>query len=347
MEKTRPDKPEPTSLPKEELITDTPESEKAKIAKAVETAIDNYIRSRREKIPSFVNRFFSFKGSLSLHRKGLGKDLYRSPLNIIWALPYTLSRIFAKGLDVYGKKEAAKIIEQIPQGFETDIQKEVKWLIYTELLELPYAIVIKDKDKKSGHDALLNEILEQPGIQDIISSQLSLIHEKSLVPDFRSSLERKIRKYTHSRTVAEDLSESIITLAVGYAAFHTFSPGAVSSGAALASAITKKAAISNFWLGSTVGQWYYGVFPVASSRQLFFISTASIMVLLAFVTTFSGILTDPLQNKLGLHQRRLQQLISSLEKDLKGQQNNKYRIKEQYVARVFDIVDLLRAAAGA
>lgn len=327
-------------------MTHVSKNEKKQIAKAVETAIDHYIKSRREKIPSFVKNFYSLKGSLCLHKKSLGKDLYRSPLNILWAFPYALSSLIAKGLDASGKKKAANFIEQIPQGFETDIQKEVKWLIYTELLELPYSIKIKDKVKKSENDALLIAILNQPSIQDIISTQLTQINEKSLVPDFRSSLEGKIRQYTLSRTVAEDLSGSIITLAVGYAAFQTLSPGAISSGAALASAIAEKTAISNFGLGSTMGHWYYGLSPVTPSKQLFVISTASVMVLLAIITTFSGILTDPLQNILGLHQRRLQQLISTLEKDLKGQQNNKYRIKEEYAARVFDIVDLLKAAAS-
>ena len=335
-----------SALPsKEENRAHYTEPEKTKITKAVDTAINHYIQSRKEKIPSFVKRFFSFKGSLSLHKKAIGKDLYRSPLNIIWALPYTLSGILAKGLNATGRKKAADLLNKIPQGFETDVQKEVKWLIYTELLELPCSLRIKGENKQSKHDALLNEILDQPVIRDMISTQLSVIHEKSLVPDFRASLEKKIRKYTSSRTVAEDLSGSILTLTVGYAAFQNLSPGAISSGAALASAISQKTAISNFWLGSTIGSWYYGMFPTTSSKHLFIMSTASIMAILAIVTTFSGILTDPLQSKLGLHQKRLQKLIYSLEDDLRGQQDKKYQIKDQYVARVFDIIDLLKAAA--
>jgi len=336
--------------PEENISSNITDEEKIRITRAVDVAINNYIKSRREKIPSFVNQHFSFKGSLSLHRKAIGRDLYRAPLNVAWAFPYTISRLLTGSLKAIGNKRTTKVIEvleKIPRGFETDIQKEVKWLIYTELLELPYSHYSKvnKKSKTSEHDALLNEILVQPDIRDIITLQLTQIHEKSLVPDFRSSLERKLREYTYSRTAAEDLSGSILTLALGYVAFHTFSPGAISSGLALATSIAQKLATSSFWLGSSIGTRYYGMFPITPSKKLFLVSTASIMAALAIITTFSGVLTDPLQSRLGIHQKRLQKFISSLEEDLKAKQNKEYQIKDQYVVRIFDIIDLLKAAA--
>lgn len=334
----------------EKVSSNVTDEEKVRITKAVDVAINNYIKSRREKIPSFVSQHFSFKGSLSLHRIALGRDMYRAPLNVVWALPYTVSRLLTGSLKAMGKKRATKaieVLEKMPRGFETDIQKEVKWLIYTELLELPYSHYSRDekKIKVSDHDALLNEILAQPDIRDIVTLQLNQIHEKSLLPNFRSSLQRKLREYTYSRTAAEDLSGSILTLAIGYTAFHTFSPGAISSGAALAKSIAQKLATSSFWLGSSIGTRYYGIFPITPSKKLFLVSTASIMTALAIITTFSGILTDPLQTRLGMHQKRLQKFISSLEEDLKGKQNKEYQIKDQYLVRVFDIIDLLKVAA--
>lgn len=339
------------SFPEEKIRLNLTDEEKVRVARAVDVAICNYIKTRQEKIPSFVKQYFSLKGSLSLHRKALGRDLYRAPLNVAWALPYTVSRLLTAGLKVMGNKKAVKVLEEIPKGFETDIQREVKWLIFTELLELPYSYSsgARNKDKKSERDALLNEILAQPDIRDIVTLQLTKIHKKSLIPDFRSSLERKLREYTYSRTAAEDLSGSIVTLAIGYVSFQTFSPGAISSGVALATSIAQKLTTSSFWLDSSVGTWHYGTLLRTPSKQLFLVSTASIMAVLAIITTFSGVFTDPLQAKLGIHQKRLQKLITSLEHDLKGehgQENTEYQIKDQYLVRVFDIIDLLKAAAS-
>jgi hypothetical protein len=63
------------------------------------------------------------------------------------------------------------------------------------------------------------------------------------------------------------------------------------------------------------------------------------------ISPFSGIVTDPIQTKLGLHQRRLNKLIDSLDKELRGFGDSKFKIKDQYLARVFDLLDLIRTAA--
>jgi len=65
----------------------------------------------------------------------------------------------------------------------------------------------------------------------------------------------------------------------------------------------------------------------------------------AILTSFSGIITDPIQYKLGLHQKRLNKLIDSLDKELRGLGDSGLHFKEQYIARVFDLLDLFRAAA--
>ena len=70
------------------------------------------------------------------------------------------------------------------------------------------------------------------------------------------------------------------------------------------------------------------------------------MAAMAIITSFTGILTDPIQTKLGLHQKRLKKFVSSLDKELKGLGDSKFEIKDQYVARVFDILDVLKTAAS-
>jgi hypothetical protein len=229
----------------------------------------------------------------------------------------------------------------LPAGFETNVQKEVNWLIYTELLEIPYT----QGKRKSNKDELFEEILNQPEISSQFISELSQISSKSNNPKFRPSLEKNLTEYSKSRIAAADLAGSIITLAGGAALFKKMTPGAMATGGALATTIAQQAAISNFILGPTLGGFYYSIFPVSASMGLVIASTGTIMAALAILTSFSGIITDPIQSKLGIHQKRLNKLIDCLDKELRGLGDSKFTIKDQYVARVFDLLDLFRAAA--
>ena len=62
--------------------------ENPRIDLAVNRAIEAYIRSRKEKVPDFSRKFFSGKGAFRLNKKAFGSDLYKAPINILWALPY-------------------------------------------------------------------------------------------------------------------------------------------------------------------------------------------------------------------------------------------------------------------
>lgn len=57
-------------------------------------------------------------------------------------------------------------------------------------------------------------------------------------------------------------------------------------------------------------------------------------------------MTDPVQQALGLHERCLQQLLDALEREL-VEKTDCSRLSDAYLARVFDIVDLIRAAIRA
>ncbi|MEN8259619.1 MAG: DUF6635 family protein [Pseudomonadota bacterium] len=316
------------------------QTQRSIVNSALDHGISKYIASRKAKVPIFVNTYFSFSGALRLHRKALGKDLYKAPLNIIWAIPSLVIRALSWVSKKFGAEKRHRALKRVPAGFQTDVQKEVNWLIYTELLELPY---VQD-DKVSEKDALLETILSDQDLAGIIGQYLTLIHSKSGDPTFRRTLTRNLEEYPTSRTAAADLAGNMLTLASGYVAFHQVTPGAIAGGSAAAAAIAQQIAISNFWLGSTLGSWYYGLFPAAASTGLMVAATASIMAALAIISTFTGIVTDPLQSKLGLHQKRLIRFLDALEGELRGSEGSEFQIKDRYAARVFDILDLLRLA---
>ena len=308
---------------------------------AVNKAIQKYIESRKEKVPGFVKRYFSFPGTLGLNKKAIGSDLYKAPINVIWLLPYTGLKASSTLLKKVGFQRIPSRIENLPIGFTTEVQKEVTWLIFTELLEIPYF----QGKRKSGKDALLEEILDQPEISSLFATALSKTYWKSRNPEFRLALEMNLLEYSTSRTAAADLAGSLISLSVGATMFNKMTPGAFTAGGALAAAIAQQAAISNFIFGPTLGSLYYAIFPASTSLALLTASTGAILAALAILSSFSGIITDPIQYKLGIHGRRLNRLIDSLENELKGLGNSRFKIRDQYIARIFDLLDLLMKAA--
>ena len=310
------------------------------IEKAVNAGIINYIQARKTRVNAFVDKNFSFKGALKLHSKALGKDLYKVPLNILWSLPMLPVSAVSLLLDKAGLSKATDFLNKIPRGFQTEVEKEFNWLIYAELLELPY----QQEGRETTKDALLEAILNDPELSQQLNRYLVAINEKSLAPDFHQALERNLAEYATSRTAASDLAGSIITLSSGYVAFHKVTPGVLASGGAAAAAIAQQIAIAKFWMGPALGAWYYGVFPATASTGLIVAATGSIMAGLALIMPFTGILTDPLQSKLGMHQKRLYKFLDALQDELLGVKKSEYRIKDQYLARVFDIFDLLRVA---
>jgi hypothetical protein len=310
------------------------------VTEAVNSGIDRYITSRKVKVPEFVDRHFSFKGALQLHRKAIGSDLIKAPFNLFWLVPLTISRIVSHLSEKVGQKQIAKILKRLPPGWETNVQKEINWLIYTELLELPY----RQGNRESTKDALLEEILNDPALNEILTDYLDKIKQKSTDPNFRQTLEQNLQEYATSRIAVSELANSLIMLSTNLAAFHKAAPGALSTGSALAGIIAEKIAISQFWLGPALGAWYYSIFPATASTGLIVAATGSVLAGLALLSTLTGIITDPVQAKLGLHQKRLYKFLDALHAELKESKNASYQLKEQYIARVLDILDLLTAA---
>ena len=141
------------------------------------------------------------------------------------------------------------------------------------------------------------------------------------------------------------MAGNIIALSAGASAFGKMTPGSITAGSSMAAFIAHNIAVSNFVFGPTLGAYYYTIFPASASTGLVIASTGAVVVALAALTSFSGVLTDPIQSRLGIHKRRLLKLIDCLEKQLRGVDNSQLKIHDQYYARVFDLLDLLKRAS--
>jgi hypothetical protein len=310
------------------------------LQQAVEKGIEAYITSRRARIPVFIDRHFSFRGALALHRKTFGRDFYKHPVNLLWGLPVALGTGVADLLEKAGAKRTATWLNRLPRGIPTVLQRELHWLISTELLELPYA----QEGRASSRDALLEHILAEPWISALCDEYLTQLHSVAARPEFRGALERHLEEYGKTRGAVSELAGSLITLAAGYAALSKATPGALSAGTAAATAIAQHMAIANFWLGPTVGAWYYAVFPVSASAGLVAATTGAMIAAVGVVTALAWIVLDPLLATTGIHRRRLDRFVTALGEELRGGRRGDYRVRDHYIARVFDVLDMLRAA---
>jgi hypothetical protein len=310
---------------------------------AVDKGIEAYVTSRRARIPMFIDQHFSFRGALALHWKTFGRDFYRHPVNLVWGLPVALVHSAAALLAKAGAPRPAQWLHRIPRGMPTVLQQELRWLLYTELLELPYV----QEGRVSHRDALMESILAEPEIAALYDAYLTHLHSLADRPAFRAALERHLAEYGKTRGAVSELAGSLLHLAAGYAALSKATPGALSAGTAAATAIAQHLAIAHFWLGATVGAWYYAVFPVAASAGLVAATTGALLAAGGVVTALAWIILDPLLATTGLHRRRLDRFVAALGAELRGGRGGAYRVRDHYIARVFDVLELLRTATTA
>ncbi|MBV8839808.1 MAG: hypothetical protein JO000_25010, partial [Alphaproteobacteria bacterium] len=127
-------------------------------------------------------------------------------------------------------------------------------------------------------------------------------------------------------------------------ALNKLTPGAVALGPALAGVVAQQSAISTFPLGAGLGSLWYGAFPAAPSMALVSGLTGGLVLGASVVAAFAGLVTDPVQRRLGLHRRRLLRLVDALERQTMDPSAPAYAVHDHYAARVLDLFDWLACA---
>ena len=303
---------------------------------AVRRAIVRYVRRRRDMAPGFVQRNFRLKGALELHRLALGRDLLRAPVNLALAGPNLVLEGAARLVERGGFVAAAGGLRRGRKVFVTDVAREIEWRLFAELLELPYA----QADRKTLRDALAEEIARDPAVGALLE-QLS---SASTSPGFRAWSEQAAGRYGEARLAVGELAASLASAGIGAAAFRQWTPGALSLGPVAAQALAQQVAIAGFPLGAMAGGVWYSVFPAKASTVAVAGLTGALVLLPAMLSAFAGVAADPLQARLGLHDRRLARLLDALEDRLLGDAGPDFNPREPWVARILDLVDLLNLA---
>jgi len=304
----------------------------------VRDAAHRYIATRRERVDAFVDRHFCLAGSLALHRRAIGWDLVRAPANLFLAGPALMVKLAAwTGRRAGGQRLAAWLARR-RLLFETDVAREIEWLVTTELLEIP----CYRHDRASPRDVIAETILADDRAAKCLAAELGTVADAD--PEFRCVFESAVKNYLGSRAATAEIATGVVAAGFGAFVVKQATPGLVTLSSALSGMIAQQSAIAAFPLGAGLGGLWYGLFPTAASPDLLAATMSGVFLSGALLAAFSGVITDPLQRRLGLHRRRLLRLLQALEGTLCGEAGRELTIRDHYVARLIDIFDLVALA---
>lgn len=148
---------------------------------------------------------------------------------------------------------------------------------------------------------------------------------------------RLIAEYTAVRNAVAEITTTGLVLVAGFALFHKATPGILSLAPALSEYSVRSSAIANFPLGRGLGRAWYGMFPVELPVWYVIAVGVALALVASLVTSFAGVLADPIQARLGLHRRRLLRLLRALDA---AEDGRPALAREHLVARLADITDI-------
>ena len=328
-----------STAPATDVIPEIEPVADAEVRAIFEHAVERYIAARHERVTAFVDRHFGLIGALRLHRHALGLDLLRAPANVLLVVPYLSMQLGGAALRRLGARRAARRLSSRTPFLDTDVARELTWRLHTELLELPY----DDGRRRSDKDALAAEMMADARVAAAVDRLAALAKRYAHDSDRQVRLRHLLESYASTRAAAADLVNNILLASAGMAAFQQLTAGTLTLAPVIAAALAQQAAIASFPLGASLGGIWYGLFPATASAALVAGATGGLVLLTATTAAFAGVVSDPLQRAVGLHQRRLHRLIDALGRQLKGDSDAAFHVRDHYVARIFDLIDLARA----
>ncbi|MDO9524326.1 MAG: hypothetical protein Q7J57_02105 [Gemmobacter sp.] len=285
----------------------------------------------RDSVDAFVQRHFTWPGTLHLHGAALGLDILRAPVNVVLSPILVLIRMAAW---ICRKLRMARVADWLLARrllLRTAVSARVEAAILKELLDVPLPSGTGIPDRASMSRA----ILAAPRFREMIRSH-------GTVAEARATADRivgAVGDYTATRSSIAEFTTGLVTLAIGAIVFQALTPGMISMAPGLAEAVSQGSAIADFPLGATLGGVWYGVFPVGPSPGLIAVTVVGLMLVGSVIAAFAGIFADPLQARLGIHQRRLMRLFETLDAEMGGARNKPFGAQEHLLPRTFDLWD--------
>ena len=307
------------------------------IEQAIRSGIERYFDDCRARVPAFIDRHFHYPGAIATNRMALGWDMLRAPINLLWAPVYALACL----VKILVPKRTGLmwlhgLANRMPAGFTTRVQRHISHLILVDLLNNGQESPLLEGSLLEGYlIEALEAVYERHTSKPVDHQRFSKLTEP-LVADALS-------QYRITRTASADITNSISCTVLGAFAFQKFTPGGIGLGVVLASMLAKTLAARDFILGETIGGWYYSWFPPEPSLATTASVMVAVMVALAAFAAFSGVIFDPVQAAVGLHRRRLHKLLDRLQRDVTLSTQSSFRPKDQFVARILDMFDMIKS----
>jgi hypothetical protein len=318
------------------VVSTYSEADKGLARQIVDDGVRRYFNDRRQRIGPFVDRNFSLRGSLRLHRAAVGWDIARAPLNLAMAAPQVGLLVAAGVARKLGAPRLAGELGGKRLVVHTAVGNELAWRLHTELLELPY----RSGDRVAVKDALAETILSDPRVVAALAPALEALGTTGDDPVLRARLETAMTEYGRTRAAATEITTALLSLSAGALALRKLTPGALTLGPTLAAAIVQRAAVMSFPMGGALGSLWYTVFRVAPSAVLVAGLTGGLLAASTVASAFAGVVADPIQRKLGLHQARLRRMVDGLERQMEDPAAPGFVVHDHYVARLLDLFDV-------
>jgi hypothetical protein len=266
-------------------------------------AIRAYAAECRARVPEFTARHFGWRGTLRLHRAALGLDLLRAPFNVMLVAPTLVLRLLAWVARRANQPRAAAWLGSRSLFVETRLAGHIAELVLRELLRIEAAT--------------------------------------GLPAGWHERARRLIAEYVDARHAVAEFATASVAVLFGLLALHALTPSAVTLGPLLAQEFAQREAIEGFWLGAWAGSVWYSWFPPDVGWARLIATTAVAMGCFAVLATFMGLVVDPLLQLAGLHRRRLEHVVATLERLALGDGDATLGLPDLYVARLTDIADVI------
>ena len=296
------------------------------IQQAITAGLSDYFTQQEAVVADFVKAEFLYPGCWHNNKQAFGWDLIRAPINLFWAPLYLALRLLFSLAGLAGWKSAKQYSQTLPIGFCTTVQRQINHKYLNKLINreaLTQAITLR---------------LEQ--IPNSTEAQLQL---QQLHSELKSIVSAALEQLMLSRTAHADIGNTLFSTALGALAFKKFTPGGLGLGLILAAFWVKKRAEDEFWLGETLGTWYYALLPPQPNTSEQIMGVVAVLLLLAVLASFSGLLIAPLLPITGSPQRRLKRLLKKLHHDLLNRCGSQYRTLDPYIARILELIDTIKA----
>jgi len=303
-----------------------PQTQSDEILAAINRGVQRYFDDCRAEVQPFIKLNFRYPGCWHTNKSAWGWDLLRAPVNLFWAPFYELAMVLGQLFKKLGIKGLGNLLVQTPSGLTTSVQKHIAWLLHNELLKRPF-----DKNTIDHLDQCVVEELDKLAGPDV--------DHRALIAELEPVINDALNQYAITRTASADITNSLVSTLAGAFAFQKFTPGGFAIGFSIAAVISVEWSKQNFIFGDFLGGLYYSLFPPEPTLGTTLLSIAGVLFALAVFASLSGLITDPIQSGLGIHKRRLNKMINQLEYDFLRKQVGGFRPKDQYLARILEILD--------